>query len=173
MRIETLLAAAAALAAAGGCRAVTLSEIEERGAIDVRLDANARAFVPTTPQRVKFFVDITNKTSGTVSLARLKIELLAYGEGKPDQVQIRQSWTYRYPKEVFLGAGKRFTIPIVPERGTAATPGAPVGTASELPLEHLPEGSYEIVAVVNGRHASPPYKLQVARPDLRPELRRT
>jgi hypothetical protein len=55
-------------------------------------------------------------------------------------------------------------LPIVPERSESLV---------ELPLEQLPEGEYNLVAVINGRHASPPYKLKIFRPDLGRSLRRS
>ncbi len=150
-----------------GCAAVTLENLDAEGALDVRLDANARAYSPTAPIRLKFFVDMTNASGRTVSLERLRIELRAFREDSPDAIALRQSWTYRQQENVHLGDRKKITIPIVPEKGE------PGGAASEFPLELLPEGSYGIVAVVNGRHASRPYRLRIARPDLEVPVRRT
>jgi len=134
-----------------GCAAtLPIEKIEDRGSLEVALDANARAHQPG--RQIKFFVEVTNKTSGSVDLAGLNVEIQVQ-EG-PDKIQLRQDWTYRWNQEMILLPGRKLTLPIVPEQGV------------ELPLEQLPEGEYNLVAVINGRHASAPYKLKIFRPDL-------
>lgn len=141
-----------------GCSAtVPIQDLEDQGSLEVRLDANARAHEPG--RQIKFFVDVTNKTSGSVDLAGLNVEIQVQ-EG-PGKIQLRQDWTYRWNQEMILLPGRKLTLPIVPEKGV------------ELPLEQLPEGEYNLVAVINGRHASAPYKLKIFRPDLGAPVRRS
>jgi hypothetical protein len=165
------LSLAAALAAltllVPGCGSLTVASPESEGKVKVRLDSNARSYAPGLPLKLKFFVDMTNESGRTLSMEGLKIELRAFPADNPASISLRQSWTYRHPQKVYLADGKKFSIPIVPERAEQG------GTAGEFPLELLPEGEYGIVAVVNGMHASPPYRLKIERPDLEPSLRRT
>src|SRR5688572_27945970 len=148
-----------ALLVACGCSApVPIDALEDGAAIEVRLDANARTHQPG--RKIKFFVDITNRSERPLDLAALKVELQARTDPRAGPVRLRQDWTYRWGQEMLLPPGKRVTVPIVPEAGV------------EFRLEMLEAGQYAIVAVVNGRHESQPYSLVIARPDLVPELRR-
>ena len=144
---------------AWGCSApVPIDALEDSGALEVRVDANARTHQPG--RKIKFVVDITNRSERSLDLAALKVELQARTDAQGGPVRLRQDWTYRWNQEMLLPPGKRVTVPIVPEAGV------------EFRLEMLEAGKYAIVAVVNGRHESPPYSLVIARPDLVPELRR-
>jgi len=146
-----------------GCSAtVPIQELEDQGSLEVRLDANARAHEPG--RQIKFFVDVTNKTSSSLDLANLNVEIQVQ-EG-PGKVLLRQDWTYRWNQEMVLLPGRRLTLPIVPEQVDGEV-------RVELPLEQLPEGEYDLVAVINGRHASAPYKLKIFRPDLEAPVRRS
>jgi hypothetical protein len=150
-----------------GCRSVDIDQIESEKALEVRLDANARSCAVNMPRPLKFFLDITNHTKRTINLTRLTVELRAVLEHAPETIVLREEWTYRWPQEVLLGPEKKLSIPIVPERNSP-------GVAGEFPLEALAKGEYGIVAVVNNRHVSEPYRLKVLRPDLeRAPLRRT
>jgi hypothetical protein len=166
MRILPVLIVIAAAAGSAGCGSVTIDELEDASALQVTLDANARTLATNVPHKMKFFVDITNQASSPLSLARLKIELLACRASQPGEVQLRQAWTYRHPEEVQVKPSRKVTVPIVPEKGSGQIPNAPAGTASEFPLELLAAGDYDIVALVNGRFRSAPYRLKVLRPDL-------
>lgn len=155
---------------------VRVSELEEPGALDVRVSTANPVHAPG--RKLKFLVDVTNRTSSTLDLADLSVELRVLGrlgpEGhaldghelrasdpdRPARVLLRQDWVYRWGREMLLAPGKRLTVPVVPEAGL------------ELPVGSLPEGAYEVVAVINDRHESAPCRLQVLRPDLRPPLRR-
>jgi len=146
------------LAACGCSTAVPIDSVQDEGAIEVRLDANARTHQPG--RKIKFFVDITNRSERSLDLAALNVELQARTDAQAGPVRLRQDWTYKWGQKMLLPPGKRVTVPIVPEAGV------------EFRLEMLEAGKYAIVAVVNGRHESPPYSLVIARPDLVPELRR-
>jgi len=148
------------LAACGCSTAVPIDTLQDEGAIEVRLDANARMHQPG--RKIKFFVDITNRSERSLDLAALNVELQARtdADARSGPVRLRQDWTYKWEQEMLLPPGKRITVPIVPEAGV------------EFRLEMLEAGKYAIVAVVNGRHTSAPYALVIARPDLVPELRR-
>ena len=142
-----------------GCSApMPIDALEDGAAIEVRLDANARTHQPG--RKIKFFVDITNRSERSLDLAALKVELQARTDPRSGPVRLRQDWTYKWGQEMLLPPGKRVTVPIVPEAGV------------EFRLEMLEAGQYAIVAVVNERHESQPYSLVIARPDLVPELRR-
>lgn len=158
MRHHSIIAAMALLAACGCSAPVPVDSVTEAGALEVRLDANARTCQPG--KKIKFFVDITNRSEHSLDLAALSVELQARGDAQAGAVRLRQDWTYRWGREMLLPPGKRLTVPIVPEQGV------------EFRLEMLEAGQYSIVAVVNGKHASQPYPLVVARPDLIPALRR-
>lgn len=158
MIIRRLLHSLASLVLLAGCAStVPVSQLEGDGALEVHLDANARAHAPG--RELKFFVDIVNKSGHVVDLADLEVELQVITP--PRKVQLRQDWRYRWGREMLLPPEKKLSVPIKPEPGL------------ELPIEHLAEGTYQIVAVVNGRFSSRPYSLRNLRPDLRVRLRRT
>lgn len=151
---------------AAGC-ASTLEELPPT-ALDIRLDVNTRVYGPHVPVRIKFWVDLINQSGGAVSPENLRIELQVFRVGQPQQVVIKQSWSYATGADrtssgasgVVIGAGKTMKIPILPERHD------PNATASDFPLKLLPEGQYQIVAVINDRHVSRPCELRIERPDL-------
>ena len=149
--------AAAALLLGGGCSlsVVSIQDLSSKDALDVGLDANARAHLPG--RQIKFFVDITNQSGRTLDLAKLKVELEAAPAKSPQAVTFREDWSFRWQTQVRLPPGKKITVPVVPERGV------------EFPIELLPQGDYGIVAVVNDRYRSRPYPLRVVRPDLEVE----
>jgi len=138
------------LSTAGCASTVRLSDLPSDADVEVVLDANVRTYQPG--RRLKFFVDVTNRTSRTLDLADFRVELQA--KGTQDKVQLRQDWTYRWDRTMVLLPEKRITVPIVPEAGL------------EFPLEVLAQGSYDIVAVVNDRYTSKPYSMRVLRPEL-------
>jgi hypothetical protein len=142
------------LSLSAGCfpHTVPIQDLEERAALEVHLDANARAFAPG--REIKFFVDLMNRTSSRIDLKNLRVELLVSPEKAPETVSLRQPWSYRWGRDVYLEGGKKITLPIVPEKGL------------ELRLDLLSPGSYSIVALVNGRFTSGPYPLRIVRPDL-------
>ena len=150
-----LLAVIVTLAA--GCQTPHLDELRGGDEIKVRLDSNSRAHMPG--RQIKFFVDLVNQSSIDVDVSDLDIELKASPRGEPDTVSLRHRWRYNWrnatPPLPPLRPEKRMTVPLVPEKGV------------EFPLEILRAGDYDIVAVVNGRFASPPYSLAVVRPDIR------
>lgn len=165
-----------------GCT-VPIRSIEEPDAIEVKLDSNVRAYGPEVPVRLKFFVDIVNHAGRVVDATSLAVELRVRESGADSRVRLRQNWVYRWPERVYLQPERRLTIPIVPERGDSnerleglspqemqaqvmAARGGQQATAPELPVEALPEGQYEVVAVVNERFQSQPYSIRIVRPDL-------
>jgi hypothetical protein len=161
MKTKTHRLPAVLAVALWGCSSgpIPVDDLEEKGALDVRLDASSRAQLPG--KQIKFWVEITNRSPHTLDLADLRVELQAVQVAEREKICLRQDWTYRWNQEIRLLPGKRLTVPIVPEKGV------------EFPLEILREGKYEIVAVVNERHASRPWPLQISRPDLIEPPRRT
>ena len=152
------LAAVLVLVACGCASPVPISKLEKDAPIEVRLDANSRAHEPG--RQIKFFVDVTNRSDHVLDLADLSVEIQVHSP--PGKIHLRQDWTSKWGgREMLLYPGKRITVPVVPEKGV------------ELPIENLPEGNYDIVAVVNGRFPSRSYSLRVLRPDLNTPLRRT
>jgi hypothetical protein len=149
-----------------GCGSVTITDLDDAAALDIKLAVNAANFQANLPGKLKFWVDITNRSGRRLSLERLKIELRTARQGTVEPVLLRQAWTYRHNEKVFLEPDKRLTVPIVPERAPPGSPG------NEFPLELLPPGAYEIVAVVNEKHLSKPCALRVQRPDLGTQARR-
>jgi len=165
--LSTLTPAGLLAVVLAGCRSVAIDQLESVDALEVRLDANSRSCAANMPRPLKFFIDITNRTKSTINLTGLTVELRAARERAPDTVVLREEWTYSWPRDVLLGPEKKLSIPIVPERNSP-------GVAGEFPLAALAKGEYGIVAVVNNRHKSEPYRLKVIRPDLeRGPLRRT
>ena len=165
--LSTLTPAAILACAIGGCQSVGVDQLDSERALEIHLDANSRSCVANMPRPLKFFVDITNHTRSTINLTQLTVELRAIRERAPETIVLREEWTYRWPQEVLLEPTKKLSIPIVPERSSP-------GVAGEFPLAALARGEYGIIAVVNDRHTSAPYRLQVLRPDLtRIPLRRT
>lgn len=153
--LACLFGAALALSLSSGCGALPLEELEDEDDIAVRLDANARAHTPG--RQIKFYVDLFNRTESDVDVRGIRIELKASPRASSGTVSLRQTWRYRWSVETPpppIAPGKRMTIPVVPERGV------------EFPLEILRAGSYHIVAVVNDRFSSPPYPLEILRPDV-------
>lgn len=150
-----------------GC-ASTLEELPP-GALELRVDCNTRVYGPHVPGRVKFWVDIINRSGGAVSPEKLRVELRVLRAGEPDAVALKQSWTYSTAGDmslsstgrVVIGDGNKMTIPILPERND------PNSTAPDLPLKLLPAGQYEVVAVLNDLHTSRPCPLRIERPDLK------
>lgn len=140
-----------ALAALAGCASATrIGDLSHEGALDIHLDANARTYRPG--QKLVFYVDVFNRTREVLDLSDLKVELRVLDEGRA--VLLRQDWKYRWEGPMTLRPEKRITVPIVSRMGL------------ELPIQYLPQAAYDVVAVVGGRYASPPYRLQVVRPDL-------
>ena len=140
-----------------GCSTpVRLSDLAQDAPVDVRLDANARTHEPG--RKIKFFVDITNRGEGSIDLTDLRIEIQAHAPA--GKVHLRKEWPYDWgDRRMVIGPGKRITVPVVP------------GISEEFPLDQLAEGTYELVAVVNGLFISRPYTLKVLRPDLTPAVR--
>jgi len=161
MKTKTHHLAAVLAFAALGCslKPVPVEDLEEKGLLDVRLDANARAQLPG--KQIKFWVEITNRSPHTLDVTALRVELKAMPIAEREKVCLRQDWTYNWNQEIRLLPGRHLTVPIVPEQGV------------EFPLEFLKEGKYEIVAVINERYASPPWSIQIERPDLVEPVRRT
>jgi len=156
-------------ALSAGCFAHTTSirDLDERGSLEVRLDANARALAPG--QGIKFLVDLLNQTSSRIDLEGLKVELRASPEKAPETVSLRHSWSFNWRQAVFLEPGKKLTLPLLRERGLDLPLNKTVRKDQwivEFPLEDLSPGNYTIVALVNGRHASSPCPLRIVRPDL-------
>jgi len=143
----------ALLASSGLSCATKVSDLKGEDLLQVNLDSNARTYVPGFD--IKFYVEITNKSGGTIDLEDLSVELQVHSE--PGKVALREDWTYRWKETMHLPADKKLTLPIVRGRGLGGV---------ELPLELLAEGTYGIVAVINGAYSSPPYTLKVLRPDL-------
>lgn len=141
----------AALGALAGCASATrIGDLSREGALDIYLDANARTYRPG--QKLVFYVDVFNRTPSVLDLSDLKVELRVLDEG--GTILLRQDWTYRWDGPMTLRPEKRITVPIVSRMGL------------ELPVQYLPQATYDVVAVVGGRYASPHYRLQVVRPDL-------
>jgi len=163
-----LPALAAPLLLALGC-ATTLEDLPSEGALDIRLDANTKVYGPHVPLRIKFWVDITNQSGGPVSPEKLRVELRVHPAGDRETVALKQSWTYSTASDrgisgtgrVVIAPGKRLTLPIEPERRD------PNATADDIPLKLLPQGEYDLVAVLNGRHTSKPCRIRIERPDLK------
>jgi hypothetical protein len=166
-----VLALLPALVIGSSCSPLVRSdELSSASELDVVLDATARAVVPG--KKIKFFVEITNRTGSHLDLGDVAIELTASPKGDPATVALRKTWTYRLNRPLVLAPGKRATLPIVPETitGRSAVLGQEV-SIGEFPLAQLAEGDYEIRATVNGLRTSPPYPLRVSRPDLEALLR--
>ncbi len=88
-------------------------------------------------------------------------------------VDHRNDWTYAWKVSLPLLPGRRATIPIKPERSVTTADAQSwlrndkgVQGGTEFPLDLLRAGNYHVVAVVNGRFASPAYRVKVYRPDL-------
>jgi hypothetical protein len=143
-----------------GCTAVGINELQSPEALEVRLDANATAYGANPARRIKFFVDVTNRSGSTINLSGLKVELRALPDAASDAVLLREEWTYRWPQKVLLKADRKLSVPILPERPE------PGGVPGEFPLHLLTPGDYRIIAVVNDRHLSSPYRLKILRPEL-------
>jgi hypothetical protein len=154
-----VLLAASSLACgflASGCAStVPISELSSEQRLDIELRASVRVVTPG--RQLKFTVDVTNLSDHVLDLADLKIEIQV--RGPAGAIQLRQDWKYAWGRDMLLRREKRITLPIVPERGL------------ELPLDQLAEGTYNLVAVINGRFSSRPCPVQVLRPDLTPRLR--
>jgi hypothetical protein len=165
--VSTLAPAGILAVLIGGCQSVDIGQLESDQALEVRIDANTRACIANKLRPIKFFIDITNRTQSTINVTGLTVELRAAPVGAPEVTVMRQQWTYRWPRLVLLGPEKKLSIPIVPERSSP-------GVAGEFPIEFLAKGDYAIVATVNDRHESEPYRLKILSPDLQPApLRRT
>lgn len=164
-RLGILILVAGVAALESGC-ALQLHSVTDPAALSVKLDANAKVYGPGFPVKLKFFVDLTNATGGTIEVDALVVELSAYRVGFPESAALSQRWAYRQrgrasmEGELFLESGKRLTVPILPERDR------PGQASKEFPLELLPAGEYQIFATVNGKHRSPALALRIERPDL-------
>ena len=140
-----------------GCSLATVRIDELNGDdVTVALDASARVHLPG--RRIKFFVDLHNRSDATVDLQDLEVRLEARSTTAPETVSLSEEWTYRWEEGLSIPGQKRLTVPILPERSRQLW---------EFPLEQLSPGSYRITAIVNERLRSKPYLLSVERPELR------
>ena len=139
--IRVLLLSTVAFGAAG-CGTIPVDSLKETTDLEIGLDASARAYAPGV--RVKFFVDVFNRSGAPVDLSGLKIELVASPARNPKIVALREQWTYRWPSDMPpLRPEKRLTVPVVPESGT------------EFQIDQLVPGMYRVVA---GRERALPLK---------------
>lgn len=156
-RLHSLASVLLPLGLIAGCAApVAVGELHDQDALEVRVSTANRVHQPGA--QLRFLVDVTNRSGDTLDLADLRVEIRVVEP--PAKVHLRQDWVYRWGREMLLEPGKRLTVPIVPEAGL------------ELPVEHLAEGAYDIVAVINDRFESRPCRMEVIRPDLGRPLRR-
>ena len=159
LRLLATLAAPLLAPLSAGCGALELAAVEDVSQVEIRVDANSRVAIPG--RRMKFFVDIVNRSGKTLDVGDLKVELRVSPQTDPDTVSLRQTWTYRESRDPggqfpLILDGKKLTIPLLPERDS-----------SEFPLEILTPGDYTVTAAVNERSVSRRrYPLAIARPDL-------
>jgi len=150
-----------------GCDArVRLDDTSADDDIRVTLDANTQTLWPG--KRIKFWVDVENRGSRVVTIERLRIELTATPRGR-STVALRRSWDYAWKDSMSIGAGKKLTVPIVPEVRRIRSGSRSVGhavalesmVASEFAIDQLASGQYEIRALLGDRLVSTPYSLTV------------
>ncbi len=175
---RSLTLACAASAFLASCGAVPMSEIEAPDALEVHLDGNASVVVPG--RRLKFFVDVFNRSPNEIVFDELRVELrVTKTDTPPEDIALRQTWRYRDgtagridpPR---IRPDRRLTLPVVPEEGSAVpllrgqkiSPSNLPNGSGEFPLALLAPGDYDVVAVVNDQFTSRPYRMKVARPDL-------
>jgi hypothetical protein len=147
---------------------VRLDSIDERGAIVIVFDCNARVTYPG--RALKFFVDVVNKTEQRIELNEVEIDINIYPKREPTKIALTKRWTFRWEKMMSLPAGKKLTLPINPEITTfssgrqaagARRQGRPV-YASDFPIAQMQKGEYLVRAIVNERHVSQAYELRVS-----------
>ncbi len=138
---------------------VNIDRLPDDRSLEVVLESNRTFTFPGC--RIKFFVDIFNRTNARIDLGTLDVRINASPRDDSKKVALTKLWVFEWQKPVTIAPGKKITLPIRP-KVSSFTSGQQHALgwqnskvfASDFPIEQLQPGNYYLSAVVNDRFVS-------------------